>query len=140
MIICKLRQKSHILITGRLCWIRKGRKKKCRGTHGWEDINTLQKQHLQLPGARREGRLSVFTCFSSFLVYLCTHTHTNVEVSGQLVGVGPFRPLCRFQDLNSGQQAGQQGILLAEPFCWPYACSPPLIYYTFQIICHDMLI
>lgn len=77
----------------------------------------------------------MFIFFFSVLAYTRTH---DVVVSGQLVGVGPFRALCRFQDLNSGRQAGQQGVLLAKPFCWPYACSPTpnLLYFPNHLSWH----
>lgn len=44
------------------------------------------------PGVKWGVACLVFTCFSSFLEYLCAHAHRKVEVSSQRVGAGSFLP------------------------------------------------
>lgn len=79
---------AHVSIIERSCPQLK--KKDVEENRGREDFYIAE----AAPGVKWGVACLVFTCFSSFLEYVCAHAHRKVEVSSQRMGAGSSLPPC----------------------------------------------
>lgn len=63
--------------------------------------------------------------FEFHLFIMCVCTHSDVEVRGQLAGLGSLLPLCGAWGSNSGGQASMAGIFSC--WCHPGSYSIPYV-------------